>query len=274
MRLSPFNPIRFFGADEQSICGKDFVQVYCTSDIIMIELIHDHNETVPGLELYECATDELVSRLKWKPYKVNDDKICSIVELTGMEEGVFRFRIGSLESGPVRIRGDDETDGTVLLQYAYKDNRMREDVVSRFFGMLRYFEFRLQGGFKDNGWTFHVDNEQFLSQSSDPVELSATDYTDKVLTIGSSSGVPAWVAELVNIIFSCPAVFVDGERHTRAGDSSPEIAGSTDFEKNVYTMMLREANFIDPVLERRLRLTLRRAPGGLRGANNQFRKLR
>lgn len=274
MRFSPFNPIRFFGDADNTVCGKDFVQVFCQSDMIMFEAIHGNDEEIGDICIYDGDTDKLLGNLKWKRYKVNDTGICSVCEVTGLSKGNYYFKYGDLVSNPVRILADSKSEGTVLIQYACKDNTSRTDVVSKFFSALRYFELRLQGGFKESGWMFKVESEQFTTQRCDIVENDALDYTDKVLTIGTSAGVPVWIADIVNLIFTCPFVFVDGTRYTRSGDSAPDAVSASDNPENVYTILLREAHYINAEIEKAIRLTLRRTPDGLRGASNQFRKVK
>lgn len=271
--LSPFNPIHFYGAGDIT-GGRDYVQDFASGDLIMLQVIHKTFESPGNIEIYDYDSGKKISDLRWKSYRINDTDVCSIIELTGLREGMYLFSYGGNESNPVRIRSDDDLEDTVLVQYANKDNKGRTDMISAFFGALRYFELRLSGGFKDSGWIFKVENDQFVSQQGDLVELGSIDYTDKILTIGTSSGVPEWIPELINRILTCPLVFVDGIRYSRSCDSAVEASEESDVsDKNVYTVLLREAHYLDPEMERRIRLLLRRTPQTLRGANGQFRKL-
>lgn len=241
----------------------------------MIQMIHKDTETPDPVVLSDYDTGDSISQLIWKPYAVNGTDVCSVCELTGLEEGVYSFSYGDSESNPVRILSGEGLDGTVLLQYARNGNGERTDMLSRFFGTLRYFELRLQGGFKDSGWSFKVDNEQFSTPMADIVELSSIDYTDRILTIGTSAGVPVWIPALVNRILSCPLVFIDGKRYSRSADSCPEPSDMPDeTDDYVYSVLLREAHYLNPEIERRIRLTLRRTPQTLRGTRGQFRKIR
>ena len=220
MILSPFNPIIFldgtkYGAEE------DYIHTFAASDHILIEIIHSANEELPELSLYDVQS-KLNFTLSLNTISINDYDFLSFYELSGLDEGVYYLKFGDLTSLPIQILPLELLNNTVLIQYASDTNCCRKDIVSLITRGIRYFELRFIGGFKDEGWQFGVENEQFITPDADIIELFACDYTDKTLTIGSSAGVPTWLAELVNRILVSPLVFVDGIRYIRSNDSVPE----------------------------------------------------
>ena len=274
MILSPFNPITFRNGTKYGT-EKDYIHTFAATDHILIEVIHSIDDELPELSLYDAGSD-INFTLSWNTISVNDHDYVSFYELSGLDIGLYYLQFGTLTSRPIQILPLEALNNTVLIQYASDTNSCRKDIVSLIKRGIRYFELRFIGGFKDEGWKFGVDNSQFITPDSDIVELFASDYTDKTLTIGSSSGVPTWLAELVNRILVSPLVFVDGIRYIRSNDSVPERFGDykstqTDY---VYTVLLREAQYFTPEIEKLINVTLRRTPYGLRKATETlFRRL-
>lgn len=274
MILSPFNPVTFRDGAKHGT-EEDYIHTFATTDHILIEVIHSVDDELPELKLYEADSD-MNFTLSWNTISVNDHDYVSFYELSGLDTGLYYLQFGTLISRPIQILPLEALNNTVLIQYASDTNSCRKDIVSLIKRGIRYFELRFIGGFKDEGWKFGVDNEQFITPDSDIVELFASDYTDKTLTIGASSGVPTWLAELVNRILVSPLVFVNGIRYIRSNDSVPERFGDykptqTDY---VYTVLLREAQYFTPEIEKLINVTLRRTPYGLRKATETlFRRL-
>lgn len=250
------------------------MRTFAKSDCIVLEVFHSSEEELPDLDLYDGKTGNRVGTLAMKEYKVNQETRMGYMEKSGFSEGHYYLRMGEYESECVQIVPDDRIDGTVLLQYSNRDNRQRADVITRLFGDIRYFTLRIPGGFKDSGWAFSVDNEQFLDQEYDPIELSSLDYTDKALTIGTSSGVDPMTAELVNRVLTCPLVYVDGTRYARREGGGVETVAEYDNGRCVYSVMLREAHVVDAEIEIKARLNLRRTPQKLRRAGLRPRRYR
>lgn len=269
MTFSPFNPIKF----EDMILGS-YPMVFDINDHIMIECFVAPGEIVPKMELVDAVTHTVISALEWNRWVIGTIVLCYYV-LKGIETGEYYFYMGKMRSGLVIITDDRKIlSETVLIQYGMKSNRSRMDIVSRINNRRYFFDFRIPGGFKDKDWEFSVENEQFVSDTSDIVELSSIDITTKKLTIGSPVGVPEWVGEMINRILSCDLVYVDGIRYTRSSDTVPERVFSDNLEENfVFTQTLRQSQYIDPEFERENNLALRRAHNHLRGASGNLRKI-
>ena len=61
----------------------------------------------------------------------------------------------------------NELSETSLIQYSMKDNKQRLDAVWWIDGMQYFLIFAFLVVSKDNGWTFGVDNEQFVTSDED-----------------------------------------------------------------------------------------------------------
>lgn len=277
MEFSPFNPIHFYktGADENGI-AKDYAHIFAPSDYIIFEVLHGVEEAPGRLQLSDAQSGELLMDLSWNTYQINADKCVSFYEFRGLNAGEYTMAFGDWISNPICVTDDPEIlRNTVLLQYSLSWNEARSDVYAKINGHIRYFEIRLNGGFKDSGWTFSVDNEQFETDNADIVELSAVETTEKDLTIGKSSGYPAWIGEKLSHILTCELIFIDGDRYSFVG--TKDIADVTQSKSVgdmfVYTLTMRQVKYVNAAFEREIRSLFRKIPTNLRKVNNQLRKV-
>ena len=177
-----------------------------------------------------------------------------------MSDGIYTASLGQSTSEPFAITAEDSVlQDTVLLQYSNSDNRQRNDAVFWIDGMQRFFDFRIPGGFKDDNWSFAVNNEQFTTSENDKIDLYGQESTIKALTIGNSDGCPVWFADLVNRLLSCNYVYVDKVRYTRNESEVPEMNAEVEGLKSyIFTQGLQRVVNIDPILEERNLLIMRR----------------
>lgn len=275
MYISPFSPIYFSGPDCKVGSMKDYVHTFSTSDHILIEIFHPIAETIPTLWLLDAVSGESISSLGWNIIRLNVSDGMSFYELRELKEGYYVLKFGEYKSNLIHITEDSEVlNDTVLIQYATLDNRSRKDILSWINGKCYYHDFRVFGGFLDSDWIFHVENEQFMTENNDVVELCAFDYTEKTLTVGPSSGLPFWIGEMLNRIFSCSLTFIDGKRYSRPQGSPLSHEYVNDDGKGfVFRQLLRESNFLNAEFEYMIRLSLRRNPLGFRRSNNSLRRI-
>ena len=140
-----------------------------------------------------------------------------------------------------------------------KDNRQRQDAVFVIDGMRYFFDFRVPGGFKDSGWTFAVENEQFITAEADPVELFAMESTQKKFTMGGQEGVPVHFAEMLNRLLTCSYVYFDGIRYARKDSAVPEMNVQVEgLDSFVFTQLLQKVNNLNPIIENSNRVIMRR----------------
>ncbi len=140
-----------------------------------------------------------------------------------------------------------------------KDNAQRQDAVFIIDGMRYFFDFRVPGGFKDSGWTFAVDNEQFITPEADPVELFGLESTQKKFTMGGQEGVPVYFAEMLNRLLTCSYVYFDGVRYARKDSSVPEMNVQIEgLDSFIFTQLLQRINNLNPVIENSNHMIMRR----------------
>lgn len=263
MKISPFTPLHFSEANRSDGMPSRFIQLWAPTDQILVEVIASAGDTAPSASLNDAHTDSVIGSIEWNEWKMNAEKVVFFTVLTGLSVGHYKLTVGSLTSEEFRVTDDANLlSRTTLVQYRFKDNRQREDVVSVIDFMPYFFDFRVPGGFKDSGWQFGVSNEQFTTQRDDLVELFANDYTSKTFTMGNSIGVPVWYGEMLNRLLCCSYVYFNGDRYVRNETEVPNINVLVDgLDSFVFTQILRKAQVIDPTIEELNQISIRRVIG-------------
>lgn len=260
MKISPFTPLFFDVASPSDGVPSRYIQVWAPYDEILIEVVASAGETAPEAAVLDAHSGSVFDAIEWSAWEMNSGKTLYFHTLRGMSPGHYKVRIGDLTSEEFRVTTDAYLLGnTMLLQYRFKDNRQRDDVVSVIDHVPYFFDWRIPGGFKDSGWQFGVSNEQFTTQREDVVELFATDYVIKTLTLGGPEGVPVWYGEMLNRLLTCSYVYIGGERYTRNESETPAMTTLVDgLDSFVFAQSLRKAQLLAPQLEEENRTALRR----------------
>lgn len=248
MILSPFNPIFFLGDRRSPGIECPYTQLFGCDDTILIEVIRTADETPCAVTLVNAETGEDVMDLARRTISIGSGEYADCYDMSGVPDGFYFLAIGDEESETFRVTSDPEMlRYTCLIEYSPAENKARRDVIGTANGERIYFSFRIPGGFKDNGWSFSVENEQFVTQLSDIVELYGMESCQYILTMGHSEGVPIWFGDLLNRLLTCKYVYIDGKRYARSESSVPEkeqtIDGTNSF---VFTQKLQRINNIEP----------------------------
>ncbi len=263
MKISPFVPLQFPEANESDGLPSRYVQTFATTDKILLQIIAAVGDDAPSAALLDAHTGGTVDTISWQSWQVNAEKLVYFAELDGLDAGHYRVSIGSKVSEEFIVTADaDELANTTLIQYRFKDNRQRDDVLSVIGADVYFFDFRVPGGFKDSGVQFGVTNEQFTTQHEDLVELYATDYVIKTFTLGNAMGVPVWYGEMLNRILTCSYVYFNGDRYTRNESEVPTMNVLVDgLDSFVFTQTLRKHRDAEGATTSLNRLALRRVEG-------------
>ena len=258
-RISPFTPIFFKPSADRHGVKPKCVHVFSQTDRILIEVIATGEVSAPSLVVCNTSSGHTVT-YPWKEWAMNESITLYFKELQGMDEGVYTVSIGNVKSEPFIVTSnEDMLQDTVLLQYSNTDNRQRNDAVFWIDGMQRFFDFRVPGGFKDDNWTFAVNNEQFTTSDNDKIDLYGQECTVKALTLGNSEGCPVWFADLLNRLLCCNYVYVDKVRYARNESEVPEMNAEVEgLRSYIFTQGLQRVVNLDPVLEDRNLIVMRR----------------
>lgn len=259
-RISPFTPIFFSPSGDRHGAKPKCVHLFSQTDRILIEVIATGESSAPPNLIVRDIMNGYESKYQWKVWAMNSSTTLYFIELQGMSDGIYTASIGLNVSEEFAITAEESVlQDTVLLQYSNADNRQRNDAVFWIDGMQRFFDFRIPGGFKDDNWTFIVNNEQFTTSENDKIDLYGQESTVKALTIGNSDGCPVWFADLVNRLLSCNYVYIDKVRYARNESEVPEMNAEVEGLKSyIFTQGLQRVMNIDPVLEGRNLLIMRR----------------
>lgn len=237
-----------------------YVQLFARTDRIFIELISNPKEQEPVVCINNLLNDTSTP-IMLSTWQMNNDKIIYFYNISLLPCGYYNVAVNGKTSEMFKITDDEhELSETTLIQYSMKDNKQRLDTVWWIDGMQYFFDFRVPGGFKDGGWTFGVDNEQFITSDEDIVELYSHEYTTMLFTLGNAMGCPVWFAELLNRVLCCNYVYFDGIRFARKESNVPELNQQIEGLKSfVFNQILQKVRTMSPVLEWTNQVSMRRA---------------
>lgn len=262
MIVSPFTPLDFSRRKSDGIDSR-YIQTFATTDRIMFQIIGNSTTAEPDVEVRDITNPDKTSLLfdvKFTSWDINATTKLWFSEMS-FSPGVYYVVVkGYGDSRPFRVTDNPLIlEKTTLIQYSMNSNRHRKDAVFFINGMQRFFDFRVPGGFKDSNWAFAVEGEQFVTDTSDIVQLYGLDSTQKKFTLGNSDGCPIWFAEMLNRLLCCSYVYFDGKRFARKDTSVPEttvlIDGVNSF---VFTQNLQQVINIDPALTQQHLTIMRR----------------
>lgn len=260
MLISPFTPV-FFPPQKCDGTDGEYIQTFYITDSILLEIICSSDEPEPAATIEYLDTDES-EPIMWNSWAINETTTLFFTDIS-LGEGAYQINIQDFgASAPFRFTKDKTIlDRTTLIQYTNSTNRHRTDSVFVIDGMRRFFSFRAPGGFKDKGWAFGVESEQFTTPSGDVIQLYAQESTLKTFTMGNSMGCPIWFGELLNRALCCEYVYFDGERYNRKDTSVPEIEPVMDNVNSfIFTQQLQKSVNLDPHIEHANALLLRTLP--------------
>lgn len=263
MIVSPFTPLFFIRHKTDGI-ESEYLQTFSTSDRILIQLIGSRNTSALAQVMTEPDGNVLYN-IAFNSWAINDSTYLRFSTLA-LSPGIYSVNIiGIGKSKPFRITDDESIlKHTTLIQYSMNNNRQRTDAVFFIDGMQYFFDFRVPGGFKDSNWSFSVDNEQFVTPQADISQLFGLESTQKIFTLGGSSGVPVWYGEMLNRILTCSHVYFDGVKYCRKESSVPELNVLLDGVNSfVFNQTLQQSMNLDPTIETRNHLSMRRVESGL-----------
>jgi len=260
MIISPFTPLFFSPSTDKFGAKSKYVQLFARTDRIFIELISNPKEQEPVVCINNLLNDTSTP-IMLSTWQMNNDKIIYFYNISLLPCGYYNVAVNGKTSEMFKITDDEhELSETTLIQYSMKDNKQRLDTVWWIDGMQYFFDFRVPGGFKDGGWTFGVDNEQFITSDEDIVELYSHEYTTMLFTLGNAMGCPVWFAELLNRVLCCNYVYFDGIRFARKESNVPELNQQIEGLKSfVFNQILQKVRTMSPVLEWTNQVSMRRA---------------
>lgn len=222
IKISPFTPLFFSPSSDKFGAESRYIQLFAPTDNIFIEVITTTEYRMNGL--LKNHVDGTSREIEFQSFSLKDGSIVFHSTITGLASGYYSISVGDQECNVFKVTDDEhELDKTTLIRYSMRSNKRRNDCIFWNGEEQFYFEFRAPGGFKDDDWTFAVNNEQFEISNGNIVELFAVESTQKKFTLGNAEGCPVWFAEHLNRILCCSNVYFNGVRFVRKGNSVPEM---------------------------------------------------
>ncbi len=261
MILSPFSPIFFQPRKGRNGVPSAYVQTFAPTDKIQLQLIGVAGDTPPTTKVYNACDETELYSIEWSEWDMNGNDLLFFATIHGLSNGYYYINMDGIGISEAFKVTDCELElqQTTLIQYAMKDNRQRDDAVFLVDNMPTFFDFRVPGGFKDGGWSFGVENEQFVTDDANIVELFGMDSTSKSFTMGEGDGVPIWFGELLNRLLTCSYVYFDGVRYARKEANVPEVTALDELLNSfVITQVVQKVTLLDPVIEAANHVAIRR----------------
>lgn len=222
IKISPFTPLFFSPSSDKFGADSKYVQLFSPEDNILIQVLTTTEYKMDGR--LKNHVDGSIQDIEFQSFSLKDDTTVFYSTITGLAPGYYSVTVGEQECDVFKVTNDEkELSKTTLIRYSMRSNKQRNDCVFWNGEDQFYFEFRAPGGFKDDDWTFAVNNEQFEISNGNIVELFAIESTQKKFTLGNAEGCPVWFAEHLNRILCCSNVYFNGVRFVRKGNSVPEM---------------------------------------------------
>lgn len=258
-RISPFCPIFFAPTKDKYGVKSRYIQTFAPSDKILFEVVASITDVAPAFGYKNLITGNELSH-NLKSWQVGEDRILYWGIISELEDGLYKVLFDGKESKPFYITKNEQIlSDTVLIQYSMIDNLQRTDTVFWIDDVQHFFDFRAPGGFKDDNWSFGVENEQFITPEHDALEVFGFETTTNSFTLGHNLGCPVWFAELLNRILCCHYVYFDGVRYTRHESSTPEMNIEVEGVRSyIFTQALQRVRFLDPTIEETNQFRIRR----------------
>lgn len=227
-----FDTLKYEFASEGS-----FRQCFDLSDGILLQIFCDNGET-PSVYLRDKVNGTR-EEVDFKIYNVNDSVVMYYTSIYP-GEGIYSVIIEGKESEEFEVCDNPQC---ALIEYTHKDNNSVFDNIFWNGSNQLTFKMRIVGGFKPSGLTLEIDNEQFVNQKQEIVELYSIPYITNTLYIGDTNGVPYYIAEHLNKVFCLSDVRINGVNYVREGNAKPEKTETIGKkELFMWSMSLRPLN--------------------------------
>lgn len=187
------------------------------SDNILLQIFCDNGE-IPLASLND-KIGNISSSIALLTYDVNESVKMYYASLSP-SEGIYTVTIGDKECEEFCVC--ENIGDSILIEYSHKDNNSAFDNIFWIDDVQQMFQFRIIGGFKPDGVDLKVENEQFVNQKQEIIEMYSLPYKTFDFVFGTSRGVPYYIAEFINKLLCLSHVNIDGNLYVREGDSVPE----------------------------------------------------
>jgi len=207
----------------------DWFQFESNFDPIGVNLLNCDGEVVIGLNLVNKRSN---------PYLPGYFVYEAGISYATVPEGYYVLQVEPATPGTSTLIGEpihvkEKHEGTLLFEY--RNSRFHEDVL---FETGITFSFRVEGSL---GKLLPGSKDQlYEDQKLNQTVLSSKPYNTWPLVIGGTYGVPDWVVEKLNYIFSCDEVRIDGKYYAKESDAKLEFNEEEQYPMRGVKITLRE----------------------------------
>lgn len=213
-----FNPIKDkFGIE------VDYIQKFYTSDNIHLQIFANAGENVSAT-LIDLIND-ISTSISLSTYNQNSEVVMHYAILTGLPDSDYKVNVNGLLSEPFCVSSfSDLLERTSLIRYSHKDNNSVFNNIFWIGDTQIIFDWRVEAGFKPNGYTPKLENEQYRNQWQEIKNLYSIPYDSYVFTIGDACGVPYWYGRHLNRILCLSEFTIEHTSFVRSENSVPEMS--------------------------------------------------
>jgi hypothetical protein len=224
----------------------DYIQRFHTNDNILVQVFsNDSSHSVTAYLRNLVSGNQIL--VSFSEYQVNDTIKMYYSAITGLHDAVYVLEVADASgnfyavSEPFSICSDSLIlDETCLIRCSHKDNNSPFDNIFWPGEDQLFFEFRIEGGFKPNGYSAKVENEQFRNQKQEIIELYSIPYDTFSLSCGNSSGIPYWFVQFINKSLCLSDFYINDTAYVRSGNSVPEVAQISEDSQMFWASVLLE----------------------------------
>ena len=247
--ISHLNPVRLFELANDNWdyfktpaweTGQNYCQKWEKTDTIRIHFAVLDTlsvEATPTLALHDGCGD-FVSGLDVSEIILNAagyNWYEAVADLSLITAGKYLLVLGGAVDGatitfysePVEIAADFEN--TLLFEYTHDENDFDLIFVPGSPEPNRTFYFRVEGGFASDGLKPSSKDSMYIDQTHNAQMLSSVPFDVVTLTIGNGAGVPNWIAQKINRIFSCNSVIINGVAYCKNEGAKMEAVRGADY---------------------------------------------
>ena len=231
LRISQCSPLPFYPVtDDPTATALRFTQRFGRYDIIRLHAVGDVQTSV-SCRVYDAVTGSLVAAEGTTRKAFGNGTWLYRKGYVPLREGVFYMTLTgdgtTIRSVDFEVTREVESDPDwVLFEYANStnDTPMANETMFILNGAREVFKLRLPAGFKPQGYTPNVAQETWRTQTQELRQLYSVPFDKWTLTVGNASGVPVEYVRILNCVFSCDIVYINGERWCRSEGSVPDKA--------------------------------------------------
>lgn len=234
-----------------------YIQKFKVGDIIRFQMLIDQRSNTypsfPDIILTNFCTNTSIQVTNITTYNVEAYTYqCDVLVMDDnirLEKGIYELKIRYYQNSQEQIiaasyfgiynEGAPELTDTIRIDYTHNINEF--DTI--FIGEQRklYFTIRVEGGFLGLDEIFGNSSNYFRDQYYYLKQTSSIPYNSQTLTIGDRKGVPSWMGEKINLIFSLDEVHINSVRYVRSESSAPEVNEITElYPYYVYKIVVEQ----------------------------------